>query len=195
MITDHSFLAILTTLHYLLSSTYALSTPYSNNLIHTNRSQSHIPPINLSPPPDPLILYRTVSSTPPTTLALKLHSYGNPNSPLHLQYILETALLECWTIGHDITRVMIDDKPIVHVVGEGGMVLDFVPVDSPKAVATMWGQWRTVLGAMEEFLKWYQSRDFFFEIRLFEEGRAGRGLGQGVLWTGLDGLGKELMAT
>ena len=38
---------------------------------------------------------------------------------------------------------------------------------------------------MEEFGEWYQSRDFFFELRSFDREGKGEALGSGVLWTGL----------
>ena len=42
-----------------------------------------------------------------------------------------------------------------------------------------------MLIAMEDFGDWYQSRDFLFEVRSFNKEGLGKGLGGGVLWTGL----------
>ena len=48
-----------------------------------------------------------------------------------------------------------------------------------------WGLWIVVLDAMKEFITWYESRDFLFEVRIFEKGKVPRAGGAGSLWTGL----------
>ncbi len=139
-------------------------------------------PLKLPHPPDPLVLHRIAASIPPTTIAIKFYSYGARNDVLHVQHLLEYAsVAAAIEKAHEpIPRT----RPLQYP-GANKLQLDFNP-----GVGVTWGEWMVVLDAMQEFIAWYESRDFLFEVRVFERGKAGRGGGAGILWTGLlDGGG------
>ncbi|KAL8998044.1 MAG: hypothetical protein Q9169_002812 [Polycauliona sp. 2 TL-2023] len=134
--------------------------------------------LTLPIPPDPLVLHRTFSSSPPTTIAIKFYAYGARNDIVQVQHLLGYA-----TLAASIPKAF---EPIprnrpLHYRGKGSTLeMDFNP---GKAVT--WGQWIAMLDAMKEFIAWYESRDYLFEVRIFERGKMPRGGGAGILWTGL----------
>ena len=42
-----------------------------------------------------------------------------------------------------------------------------------------------MLNAMGEFVQWWRSVDFLYEVSAFDDRRQGRAVVSGVLWTGL----------
>lgn len=87
-----------------------------------------------------------------------------------------------------------EGRDLFHYEVEGGMTLDFWPGGGGGSGGAgsgvsegriTWGQWRLVLECFVEFEEWYRSKDFFFEVKVFEQGRMGKTVGGGVLWTGL----------
>ncbi|KAI4103482.1 MAG: hypothetical protein LQ339_004207 [Xanthoria mediterranea] len=158
----------------LLRLSLALSIPLSKP------PTTHLPStsqLSLPHPPDPLVLHRIAASIPPTTLAIKFYSYGARNDVLHVQHLLEYAgVAAAIEESHEtIPR----NRPLQYP-GEDTLQLDFNP-----GVGVTWGEWTVMLDAMKEFIAWYESRDFLFEVRVFERGKAPRGGGAGILWTGL----------
>ncbi|KAI4252418.1 MAG: hypothetical protein L6R42_007971 [Xanthoria sp. 1 TBL-2021] len=158
----------------LLQLSLAVSIPPSIRPL-TRPSSSQL---TLPHPPDPLVLHGTSSSFPPTTIAIKFYSYGARNNLLHVQHLLEFA-----SLGASVAKAYeaIPRNRPLHYPGEDrSMELDFNPGNG-----VTWGQWIVVLDAMKEFIAWYESRDFLFEVRIFERGKAPRAGGAGILWTGL----------
>ena len=151
--------------------------PHDHSSLPNHPVQPIPSPLVLPPPPDPLVLHLTFSSFPPATIAIKFHSYGSPNYPIHVRRLLEHAKFKA---DDEVAFSPIGDLHPLHYPGEGRTTLDF----QPKGGCT-WGQWRLVLVAMEDFGEWYQSRDFLFEVRSFDRQGKGEGLGSGILWTGL----------
>lgn len=94
-----------------------------------------------------------------------------------MQHLLQFAIFKS-----NLEKVdqAIDAHPPLHYPGEGKEALEF----QAKNGAT-WGQWRLVLNAIWEFIDWYRSVDFSFEVRIFNEGGQGKDLGDGYLWTGV----------
>ncbi|KAI4242755.1 MAG: hypothetical protein L6R40_003819 [Gallowayella cf. fulva] len=166
-------------LHSSLSA-YALAPrpPSSSSSSLSQHPPSSHNPLTLPPPPDPVVLHRTSSSFPPTTIAIKFHSYGDRNNFLQVRDLLDFALVKAYVeTAHDAVP---RDRPLHYPSEDRSLELDF-----NAAVGVTWGDWRIVLDAMKEFIKWYESCDFLFEVRIFERGKAGRGAGAGLLWTGL----------
>lgn len=126
------------------------------------------------PPSDPTVIYRTASST--TTLAIRFFSYGAPNNPLYVQHLLEHTTVLSWL---QEVHVRVPAHSIIQFPGEGRLVLTLHATGG-----MVWGQWRIVLDAMREFFGSWESRDYLYQVWLFEEGRVPRGIGSGVLWTG-----------
>ncbi|KAL8846853.1 MAG: hypothetical protein Q9221_008082 [Calogaya cf. arnoldii] len=139
-------------------------------------SRPFSPQLTLPHPPDPLVLHRT-SSFPPTTIAIKFYAYGSRNNLLYVQHLLESAATDA-----SISKVYehIPRNRPLRYPGPDKIELYFNP-----GPAVTWGQWTMVLDAMKEFLRWYESRDFLFEVRVFEKGKVPRAGGAGILWTGL----------
>ncbi|KAL8838140.1 MAG: hypothetical protein Q9176_005223 [Flavoplaca citrina] len=133
--------------------------------------------LTLPHPPDPLVLHRTLSS-PPTVIAVKFYSYGARNELLQVQHLLSfAAAAAAISKPHDVIP---RNRPLIYPGEDRALELDFNP---GKGVT--WGQWIVVLDAMKEFITWYESRDFLFEVRIFEKGKVPRTGGAGSLWTGL----------
>ncbi|KAI4276914.1 MAG: hypothetical protein LQ337_002161 [Flavoplaca oasis] len=128
--------------------------------------------LTLPHPPDPLVLHRTLSF-PPTVIAVKFYSYGPRNDLLHVQHLLSfAAATAAISKPHDaIPR----NRPLHYAGEDRALELDFNP-----GKGMTWGYWILVLDAMKELIKWYESRDFLFEVRIFEKGKVPRAGGAGT---------------
>ncbi|KAL8797648.1 MAG: hypothetical protein Q9182_007151 [Xanthomendoza sp. 2 TL-2023] len=112
--------------------------------------------LSLPPSPDPLVIWRTTSAYPVTSLAIRFHSYGDPNDLTQVQQLLEYATFKSWTeVAHE---AMPADHPLRYSLEDRSMELHFQPIHGMT-----WGEWRTVLDAMNEFIQRWQSRDYLFE--------------------------------
>ncbi|KAI4237064.1 MAG: hypothetical protein LQ349_002138 [Xanthoria aureola] len=157
-------------LHLSLALSISLSKPPATHPPSTSQ-------LKLPYPPDPLVLHRISSSSPPTTIAIKFYSYGARNDLVHVRHLLEHASVAA---AIEESQEPIPRNRPLQYAGEDKLQLDFNP-----GVGVTWGEWIVLLDAMKEFIAWYESRDFLFEVRLFEKGKAPRGGGAGILWTGL----------